>query len=431
MGFPPPPGPLGPAGGDLSGTFPNPLVAATHLGTPLPIAQGGWGSTPGIYVPPGWGARWTTAVAGAASTPAVLAISGDSITAGAWSSNLLTKPFAALLAARLQTAHGDGGSGFFSSSRCVSFNSGFTYSTPDQCAALDASGHWIIWSSKEGAGATGMLNNFTNATMTYQVRGTKVGVYFVGRSDGTTLGSFNWKVDGVDQGNVNTSTQAANGIYKTLANVGAGNHTILITALSAATPVVIQGAYGENTTGVIVNVFGRSGAVSADFELQAGVYTYGHPSDWSGGISYPSDCLIYALGVNDAHNQVSPGYVTTGYLQNLGSFLASVKNLAGGRNGNTDVLVLMNHVGNDEIAARNGYMQYYAHGARVLCEHYGAALINMNAVIGTNYAQGTAISYWSDGTTSGLPGSDVVHPGDTGHQKIYNTIAAAVPVLVA
>lgn len=42
--------PSGPAGGDLSGSYPNPQVIVTHLASPLPITQGGTGSATQSFV---------------------------------------------------------------------------------------------------------------------------------------------------------------------------------------------------------------------------------------------------------------------------------------------------------------------------------------------------------------------------------------------
>lgn len=63
--------PSGPAGGDLSGTYPDPSVTATHLSVPLPRAQGGLNS-----------ASAGTGILRDGATPVASELSGDCATSG-------------------------------------------------------------------------------------------------------------------------------------------------------------------------------------------------------------------------------------------------------------------------------------------------------------------------------------------------------------
>lgn len=375
----------------------------------------------GLYVPAGWGTFYKAKRNAAGSGQCVIAAKGDSVTQGLWSSSLRNKSWVGLCAAALQTQYGDGGSGFFIGQRST-LNATMTtagYATQTELVAFSGAS-WAVFNNLGGAGDGGIrcaASPATTHTLTFQVRGNTVQVFHL---TGSGNGSFSWTVDGVSQGTV--STNAATGASVVSATgFGGGVHTVVLTVAIGQAAVYINGVRGTNATGVIVDNYSISGETSA----AAAVSNFGSAPAWTGGANNPCDLLIYSEGLNDAFGSVA---VDT-FVSNVTTFLRTVRDGTGTapKNGATDILIVVQHVGKHDTSVPTFYPQYVSR-LYTLAQTYGAAVVNMWAQYQTSYAAANAVNYWGSGTSSGAAGADNVHPSDAGHQLIAD---AVLPILTA
>jgi lysophospholipase L1-like esterase len=378
----------------------------------------------GIYVPPGWGQFWKPKRNAAASAQAVIGVVGSSSTQGLYSSNLLTSPYVSQIMTSLQTTYGDGGSGYFHTSRSLTFMGAST--TANAWNALSGNfctvtGSWSV-GNVFGPGGNYIYTQTVGDTITFIVRGTKARVYTV---SGAGRSNWSYTVDGGSSTSVTDSGTGGSTIQVTSINgLSSGSHTIVMTkAGSAGTSFAVCGVTGENNTGVVVNNYGMSGAKTYDINGFTNNYD---PGRWSGGPDYPCDLLIYALGANDCN----VGYTGDTYAANLSQFLQGVKDgtSVGSVNatGATDILILMQHIGKYDS---NYKWQDYSARARTIAEAYGAALVEMWPIGRNSWNYWNSLGYWGNSTVStGAAGTDVIHASNAGHTAMANAI---LPILTS
>lgn len=376
----------------------------------------------GLFIPSDWGQFIYPALraAKAGTGKAVIHFVGDSITQGFYSSDLLLKSFVGLATTAMQSAYGDGGIGWFGVANSTLVAGTASYPANNSWALV---GTWTLQTDATQYGGPGFCSIYsaaslgTTQTATATLRGTKLTIYYNQFSGG---GTFTPIIDGVSQTAV--STNGANSLASVSYTVAAGSHTLQLSIAPSQGNVIFYGASGENSTGTVVNRFGRSGAQSSMVNNNA--TTYGTSAYWTGGPSYPADLVVYGMHVNDA----GAGVTADTFLGNLTTYLSVVRDASGTapKNGKTDLIVLMPHVGKNDYSTPVSPSYFYR--LRSLCEHYGAALVDVGAVYQNSYAQAAANNYWSDGTSSGLPGTNTVHPGDAGNLAIWNLLK---PLLTA
>lgn len=467
------------------------LNAAT---TVADVARGRTGSgQTGIYVPGDWGANWRAklAAAKAGTGLAKIAVKGDSISFGAFVSNLDTKSYAGLLATSLQALYGDGGSGFKGAHRTTTF-AGIV--APSQAiTAWTAAGNIITQTggaltsgTDQGPGSIRVGSTTAGDTLTATFRGTTLKIYT--RVNNGTSAPWTYSIDGGSAVSVtDTSTNAFNEVaVKTITGLSAGSHTVVITHGSGSANLAFFGIEGSNASGVLVNNYASSGAPSDRYAINAADPI--NPGTWSGGSMNPCDLLIYALGANDVNASgyttatgitlgasavatattlttsayLAPGqyqidsemvYViasngttatlkyalTAGHssgasikvpLINPDSWLTSAaRNFSDLRNtnANAELLILLPHIGNFDG------LQNWAvitQRARALAEAYGAALVDVWPMGRNSWSYWNTLGRWGNGaaTTAGSAGTDNIHPSDAGHQAYAD---ALLPLLVA
>lgn len=345
----------------------------------------------------------------------VVGVVGDSISKK-YNASSIANSWAGLMEDELQTLKGDGGSGF----RGVTDGYGASFGAAvlgDQYATADKvvwTGSWTEATSPvypfSGPGFSMGATTTVGSSATFTVSGTSLKVYYLGVTG--TGGVISFKVDGVTlPGTINVggraSTAPASSVI--MSNAGAGTHTVTVTLVSGG--VNLYGVSAENASGAVVNVFARPGvsATQVNTGTNAG-------ADWNGGINYRADLIIYALGVNDLKSVDASASQVAEHTQKFMSRLRESGVTA-------PVIMLSNHPGKFDINTRHVAIQARM---REVAESYGGAYVDMWSKYGNSWNAADAEGFWGSTTTLGVAGDDGVHPSDSGHASIWESLREVV-----
>ena len=372
---------------------------------------------PHTMMHPAFGRFWYAALAG--KTKPVVAVVGDSI-AKKFNAGSIAASWVGLLRAELQAAYGDGGSGFVGMADAGGAAGTFLSGSWSSYADIDRvtlTGTWTLASYVgAGPGVTLGASSTLGSAATFRVRGSEIAVYFLG--DTGVGGTFSVKIDAASAVNYTTGSKASIATLRQVVGTGlasTGWHTVVFTLVSGS--FNFTGVSGENTTGVVVNNFSRGGATTVEA-------SNANCPNWNGGVDYPCDLMIFALGVNDVGTAVQ-GVMAANSAQRARIFLSAVREGTANSNGSTDIIILNNHAGSTATRDPNLVTHYMSARYREIVDSYEGCFVDIWAAFNNNYATAAAASYWG-GTTVGPPGADTLHPGDIGHGLLYNVLRPAV-----
>lgn len=375
-----------------------------NLEAPADTARADW-----AFVPEFYGARWQSALD--TDPKPTIAIIGDSI-AQKFNAESIATSWAGRLRTALQGLYGDGGSGFMGVAHSSFTSANWAqYPVEDRCTLT---GTWTVSSdasSYQGPGIMMLATTTLNSTATFTVRGSIIDVYIYGLAAAGQ--NYTVKIDAGSEVTFNTGSKGADGPYRqsVTTSASAGTHTVVVKL--TGTGLNLYGVSGENTTGAVVNNFGRGGATSAPFRD-----ANPNASLWNGGTNYPADLVIWAMGLNDS---------STDYTNKVAALTASqtIRRQRDQLGVNApDYLILVNHGSGRDSTAWNWHL--VPASMRELAENKGAAMVDIGAYFGGSVQAGLTASFWGTTNTMGPAGTDTLHPGTIGHGTIYDRVAPLV-----
>jgi hypothetical protein len=364
---------------------------------------------------PYWRAARAKALAGTGK--ARIHILGASVGRGFYASDIESTGWAARVRAGLQTAYGDGGSGFRGIFDTKLFLDNADGNTQKSSYYSGISNNlWTItgagWSNINYiSGPTGkdaiITNTAANAAQIV-VRGTTVTLYTLDAGAGT--GTWTYKIDAAAPVTVNAP--AVFGMRKTvISGLSAGNHTVLFTVTSGY--LMLCGVSGENATGVVVNNISKSATDGPQWNG-----TDGPPvsADWAGGDSYPADLVLWNLSENDV--EVGGASVDTA-VQNCRLYFDRVRDTATSA-GQVDIAIVLDHAGTYD----SGGHKWHDLSAKIraLAATYNGVVFDFWSAGRNSWNYWNGLSYWGNASNPATAGTDTVHPSDGGHAYIAGKI---------
>lgn len=371
----------------------------------------------GVYVPPGWGSNLKAKLV----TKGKIAVLGDSVSRGYYTSNLDTKSWPGLLKTRLQAAYGADGSGWKGIVDSSAWATAAGIDATAQSSYTTAGNYWTlngVWanynSNAFGIGGASISTHAAGAYAQCSVTGTTIKIFTIGGNS-----AWNYQIDG------GTVTAGAIGSYQTvnattITGLSAGSHIVRIFYNGDGISVLyLNGVAGENATGIVVDNFAQYGAASGlinnidDLTNGAGM----------GGNLYPADLVIYAMGLNDAGNNVS----TETFVSNFDRYVSLVRD-GGSATGAVDLMIVMCHVG--KYDQTNYLFAHYCAAMRGVAAAYGAAYVNVWAIMENSWNYFNTLNGWGNAMTIGSPGSDLVHLSDGGANLYYQAINTVIQTYI-